>query len=76
MTAENFETVLEALLLKRPFSVFTVELNSGELVEVDHPLAMSVRYGVASFLSPGGVPVWFDHDSVTQVINAPNSAGV
>ena len=29
------------------------------------------RDGVAVFLAPGGVPLWFDHDSVNQIIGAP-----
>ena len=28
----------------------------------------TVRDGVAVFLAPGGIPVWFDHESVNQVI--------
>jgi len=26
------------------------------------------RDGVAVFVAPGGVPIWFDHESVTQII--------
>jgi hypothetical protein len=26
------------------------------------------RDGVAVFLAPGGVPIWFDHDSVLSII--------
>ena len=33
-----------------------------------------VRDGVAVFLAPGGVPVWFDHESVNQVIGALSNA--
>jgi hypothetical protein len=71
MTAENFDNVLSGLQQLRPFRVFTVELNSGERFEVDGPNAMVVRDGVAVFLAPGGIPVWFDHDSVSQFIGAP-----
>jgi hypothetical protein len=35
---------------------------------------MVVRDGVAVFLAPGGRPIWFDHDSVVQVIGAMNNA--
>jgi hypothetical protein len=28
---------------------------------------------VAVFLAPGGIPVWFDHESVNQIIGAPAS---
>jgi len=74
MTAENFDNVLTGLQQVRPFRFFTVELKSGERFEVDGPNAMVVRDGVAVFLAPGGVPVWFDHDSVSQIIGAPAGA--
>ena len=75
MTAENFDHVLAGLQQRKPFSIFTVELNSGERFEVDHPTAMVVRDGVAVFLAPGGTPIWFDHNSVSQFIGA-SSAGL
>lgn len=68
MTADNFERVLNSLADRKPFQVFTVELHGGERFEVDHPRAMVVRDGVAVFLASGGVPVWFDHDGVNQII--------
>jgi hypothetical protein len=71
MTAENFDNVLSGLQQVRPFRVFTVELKSGQRFEVDGPNAMVYRDGVAVFLAPGGVPMWFDHDSVSQFIGAP-----
>lgn len=70
MTADNFNNVLDALRLLQPFRVFTVELNGGRRFEVDHPGALVVRDGVAVFLAPGGIPVWFDHDSVNQILGA------
>ena len=70
MTADNFNTVLGALRETRPFRVFTVELHGGQRFEIDHPGALVVRDGVAVFLAPGGVPILFDHDSVTQIIRA------
>jgi len=73
MTAENFDQVLEALRTRKPYAVFTVELHGGHRFEVDHPGAMVVRDGVAVFLAPGGIPVWFDHESVNQIIGAPSN---
>ncbi len=67
MTAEKFETILDALTQLQPFRVFTVELNGGRRFEVDHPEALIVRDGVAVFLAPGGSPIWFDHESVNQI---------
>jgi len=70
MTAENFDQVLKALTQRKPFQVFTVELHGGDRFEVDYPHAIVIRDGVAVFLAPGGFPIWFDHDSVNQIIGA------
>jgi hypothetical protein len=70
VTAFNFGRVLEALRQRKPFQMFTVELNGGQRFEVDHPGALVVRDGVAVFLAPRGVPIWFDHDSVKQILGA------
>ena len=75
MTADNFTNVLDGLQQLQPFRVFTVELQGGQRFEVDHPTALVVRDGVAVFLAPDGVPVWFDRESVNQIIGTPaNSA--
>jgi len=76
MTAEDFENVLQGLRQGQPFHVFTVELHGGRRFEVDHPGALVVRDGVAVFLAPGGVPIWFDHESVNQFIGAPSSTSL
>jgi hypothetical protein len=68
MTSERFDRLFVALMNREKFHPFTVELAGGHQFEVDHPSAMVVRDGVAVFLKPGGVPVWFDHESVTQVV--------
>jgi hypothetical protein len=74
MTSDNFASALEGLRRRQPFRVFTVELHGGRRFEVDHPEALDVRDGEAVFLAPGGVPIWFDHDSVNQIIGAPARA--
>lgn len=71
MTAEIFDHVLNGLAERTPFQFFTIELNGGRRFEVDHPRALVVRDGVAVFLAPGGYPIWFDHESVNQIIGAP-----
>lgn len=62
---------------RSPFQPFTIELVGGHKFEVDHRDALIVRDGVAVFLLPGGVPVWFDHEGVTQIagdiIDAPET---
>lgn len=70
MTAENFDRVLILLQEQRPYIVYTIELNSGQRFEIDGPKALAVRDGVAVFMAPGGIPIWFDHESVNQIIGA------
>lgn len=71
MTAEHFETTLSAFLSRRPFQPFTVELNTGQRYEIDDSQGTAHHEGAAVFFAPGGVPVFFDHESVNQIINAP-----
>jgi uncharacterized protein (DUF39 family) len=71
MTADNFDQAMLVLRSRKPYQVFTVELNGGRRFEVDYPGALSWREGVAVFLAPGGIPVFFDHESVNQIIVAP-----
>lgn len=68
MTQERFEQLFNGLTERKPFHPYTVELVGGHQFEVDHPRAMVVRDGVAVYLRPGGVPVWFDHEGVTQIV--------
>jgi hypothetical protein len=76
MTAENFDQILTGLQQRMPFQVFTVELHGGRRFEVDHAGAMVVRDGVAVFIEPGGIPIWFDHDSVNQIIGAGSNSAI
>ena len=76
MTVDHFDEMMTALIERVPFHIFTVELNTGARIEIDHSRAIIVREGNAVFLGPGGVPHLFDHESVNQVIVAPaNTAG-
>jgi len=68
MTAENFDHVLKGLQARQPYLIFTFELHGGQRFEVDSPLAIVIRDGVAVFMAPRGIPVWFDHESVNQII--------
>lgn len=76
MTSDHFDEILEGLAERTPFRVFTVELNGGRRFEVDHPRALVVRDGAAVFMAPGGVPIWFDHESVNQIIGAPANSEI
>ena len=74
MMPESFQNALQALWQRRPFRPFTVELVGGDRFEVDFPDALASRDGVAIFVGPGGVPVLFDHESVSQFIGEQNTA--
>ena len=39
-------------------------------VEHEGIYTVVVRDGVAVFLAPGGMPIWFDHDSVLRIVGA------
>lgn len=68
MDAQNFDGTMQAFKRLVPFRPFTVALVNGDRFEVGHPDALVVREGVAVYLGPGGIPVLFDHESVSQVI--------
>ncbi|MCZ2341329.1 MAG: hypothetical protein LC104_05970 [Bacteroidales bacterium] len=74
MNQENFLAVLESHRSQRPFRGFTVELVNGQKIEVDHPGAFFARDGVCVFLAPGGIPHWFDHENVLQIISQSANA--
>ena len=74
MTAENFDAVLNRLLDRRPFQIFTVELHSGKRFEIDRPQATVFRQGLAVFVAPGPVLIHFDRESVSQIIESPANA--
>jgi hypothetical protein len=62
------------MMARKPFQRFTIELNTGQRHEIGHPHAAAFEEGTAVLLAPGGVPVFFDHDSVNQIIISPAHA--
>lgn len=74
MTRELFEESINQLLNRKPYQIFTIELQNGRIHEIDHPNALSYRDGGAVFLAPGYVPIIFDHDCVVRIIAAPATA--
>jgi hypothetical protein len=68
MDRDTFESTIRAFRHRTPFRAFTVAMVNGDGFEVDHPEALAVRDGVALFAAPGGVPVIFDHEGVSQII--------
>jgi hypothetical protein len=70
-----FTETIRAVKHRSPFRPFTVVTVSGNRHEVDHPDALAVNDGVALFLGPGGVPVIFDYDGVSEVIGDLSGRG-
>jgi hypothetical protein len=68
MEVDHFNGTLNAFISRSPYRPFTVALVNGDRFEVDHPRALVVRDGVAVYVGPGGVPVIFDHEGVSQFI--------
>ena len=68
MDREKFDTTLRALIRRKPFQPFTLAMVNGDRLEVDFPDAFALREGMVSYLAAGGVPAWFDHESVSEVI--------
>jgi hypothetical protein len=68
MDRDTFDGTLRAFKHRTPFRPFTVAMVNGDRFEVDHPEALAVRDGVALFAAPGGVPVIFDHEGVSQIV--------
>jgi len=68
MTADTFDATLRAFMRRTPFQPFTVALVNGDRFEVDHGNALVVRDGVSIYIAPGGVPIIFDHEGVSQFI--------
>jgi hypothetical protein len=48
---------------------------SGNRYEVDHSDTLAINDGVALFAGPGGVPVIFDYEGVSEVIGDLSGSG-
>jgi hypothetical protein len=68
MDRDKFDAILRSLKNRKPFGPFTLAMVNGDRLEVDFPEALAFREGVASYLAAGGIPVWFDHQSVSEII--------
>jgi hypothetical protein len=68
MDPETFAAAVRTFKSRTPYRPFTVVTVSGGRYEVDHPEAILEREGIAMFAAPGGIPVIFDHDGVSEVI--------
>ena len=68
MQLDTFDATLGAFKKRRPFRPFTVAMVDGDKFEVNLADALVVRDGVAIYVAPGGVPIIFDHEGVSQFI--------
>ena len=68
MNAATFDGTLNAFKALKPYRPFTVVMVDGDRFEVDFPNALVNRDGVAIYIQSGGIPVIFDHQSVSQFI--------
>jgi hypothetical protein len=68
MDRDTFDNTIRTFKHRTPFRPFTVAMVNGDRLTVDHPDALAVRDGVGLFVGPGGVPVVFDHEGVSQVV--------
>lgn len=75
MDRETFTATIGAFQTRKPFKPFTVALVDGERYEVDRPNVLALGDGAAVLLAPGNVPVFFDHEGVSQVIGDLSGRG-
>ncbi len=75
MDRATFTATIQALQNRRPFEPFTVALVDGDRYEVDRPNTLALGDGMAVLIAPGGVPVFFDHEGVSQVIGELSGRG-
>jgi hypothetical protein len=69
MDIDHFTATMRAFRNRVPFRPFKESLINGDRYEVDHPEAVAIRKGLALFAAPGNVPVIFDYDGVSQIID-------
>jgi hypothetical protein len=75
MDRDTFTEAVRALKRRAPFRPFIVVTVRGNRHEVDHPEAIAVNDGVALLAGPGGVPVIFDYEGVSEVIGDLSGRG-
>jgi hypothetical protein len=75
MDRETFTATIRALRNRTPFKPFTVALVNGDRYEVDRPEVLALGEGIVILVAPGDVPVFFDHEGVSQVIGDLSGRG-
>ena len=67
MRPEILETTIDGLLDRSPFHPFTLVMNDGVELEVDHPKAVHFFREFGIFYGSGGLPQFFEAASVNRV---------
>lgn len=68
MERDNFEKTILVLKRRKPFAPFIISMANGDRHEIDCPDALAPRGSFGMFLSASEVPVFLDHEGVTQII--------
>jgi hypothetical protein len=69
MDSDTFTATIRAFKGQSPFQPFTVAMVNGDRLEIDYADAIAIRGGMALFAAPGNIPVVFDHEGVSQVVD-------
>ena len=75
MDRETFTETIRAFKHRTLFRPFTVVTIAGSRHEVDHPDTLAINEGLALLAGPGGVPVIFDYDGVSEIIGDLSGRG-
>ena len=68
MDRDTFDQTIRAFKHHSPFQPFTVAMENGDRLEIDHPNALAIGGGIAIYAGPGGIPSFFDHHRVSRII--------
>ncbi len=68
MDRDVLASTMRAFRNRTPFRPFTVALVNGHRYEVDHPESLAFRDALAIFAAPGSIPIFFDHEGVSEII--------
>ena len=68
MNQDRLDNTITAFQRQMPFLPFTIVMMNGNRFEIDHFNAVICRNGRGVFMSPGGIPIFFDHDAVSEIV--------
>ena len=68
MNPETLDGAIRALSGRVPFHPYTLVMDDGGRLEVDHPKVLAYRDGTGLFVAPGGIPHLFNAEGVNRVI--------